>query len=140
VCHSRNFHCFPGCEGFDREIVDVQQVLPLPEATEYTVKVREKAVEKRAAERKFNFDFSQYDLMIGENKYQHLTKRALGFRILHAAVSSGSGITPEESCQRQECCFLVDNSRWHAEGSRVFSTGGGTINEVREGPAQPILL
>jgi hypothetical protein len=73
----------------DRVLVDVQQVLPLPEASDYQVKVREKAVEKRAAERKFNPDFSKYDLMIGENTYQHLTKRALGFRILHAAVSSG---------------------------------------------------
>ena len=51
----------------DRVLVDVQQVLPLPEASDYQVKVREKAVEKRAAERKFNFDFSKYDLTIGEN-------------------------------------------------------------------------
>jgi hypothetical protein len=81
----------------DRVLVDVQQVLPLPEASDYQVKVREKAVEKRAAERKFNFDFSKYDLTIGENTYQHLTKRALGFRILHATVSSG--ISPEELSQ-----------------------------------------
>ena len=38
-------------------LLDVQQVLPLPEASDYQVKVKEKAVEKRAAERKFNFDF-----------------------------------------------------------------------------------
>ena len=77
-----------------RVLVDVQQVLPLPEASDYQVKAREKAVEKRAAERKFNFDFSKYDLKVGDRAYQHLTKRALGFRILHAAV--GSGISPEE--------------------------------------------
>lgn len=81
----------------DRVLVDVQQVLPLPEASDYQVKVREKLVEKRAAERKFNIDFSKYDLTIGENTYRHLTKRALGFRILHAAVSSG--VSPEELSQ-----------------------------------------
>jgi hypothetical protein len=81
----------------DRVLVDVQQVLPLPEASDYEVKVRERAVEKRAAERRFNPDFSKYNLTTGENTYQHLTKRALGFRILHAAVSSG--ISPEELSQ-----------------------------------------
>jgi hypothetical protein len=81
----------------NRMLLDVQQVIPLPEASEYQVRVREREDEKRAAERKFNIDFSKYDLTIGENTYQHLTKRALGFRILHAAVSSGA--SPEELSQ-----------------------------------------
>src|SRR5581483_10251622 len=62
-------------------LVDVQQVLPLPEASDYQVRVREKAVQKRAAERKFAFDFSKYDLAVNGEVYPHLTKRALGFRV-----------------------------------------------------------
>ncbi len=77
-----------------RTLVDIQQVLPLPEASDYQVKIREKAVEKRAAERKFNFDFSKYDLTIDRQRFPNLTKRALGFRVLRAAVDGG--ISPDE--------------------------------------------
>src|SRR6266536_376213 len=77
----------------EKLLLDVQQILPLPEASDYQVKVREKAVEKRAAERKFNFDFSKYDLAIGDESYNHLTKRALGFRVIQAALIGG--IKPE---------------------------------------------
>jgi hypothetical protein len=77
-----------------RLLLDVQQIIPLPEASDYQVKVKEKAVEKRAAERKFNPDFSKYDLTVGEEAYPHLTKRALGFRVLQAAIRAG--VTPQE--------------------------------------------
>lgn len=67
-------------------LLDIQQIIPLPEASDYQVKLKEKAVEKRAAERKFNFDFSKYDLQVDDKVYERLTKRALGFRILYAAM------------------------------------------------------
>jgi hypothetical protein len=78
----------------DRLFLDVQQILPLPEATEYTVKIKEKAVEKRATERKFNFDFSKYDLTIGDDTHGHLTKRALGLHVIRTALRAG--IPPDE--------------------------------------------
>ncbi len=81
----------------ERILIDVQQVLPLPEAGDYQVKLREKAVEKRAAERKFSPDFSRYNVTVGDKLYPNLWKRALGFRILYTALSSG--ISPEELAQ-----------------------------------------
>jgi hypothetical protein len=81
----------------ERVLLDVQQVLPLPEAGDYQVKMREKAVEKRAAEKKFNPDFSKYNVTVGDTVYPDLWKRALGFRILHTALASG--INPEELAQ-----------------------------------------
>jgi hypothetical protein len=78
----------------ERVFIDVQQVLPLPEASDYQVRLKEKAVEKKAAEKKFNPDFSRYDVKIGDTVYSNLWKRALGFRILHTALSFG--IDPEE--------------------------------------------
>lgn len=81
----------------ERILVDVQQVLPLPEVSDYQVKVREKAVAKRAAEKKFNPDFSKYNVMVGDKLYANLWKRALGFRILYTALANG--ISPEELAQ-----------------------------------------
>jgi hypothetical protein len=78
----------------ERLLLDVQQIIPLPEASDYQIKVKEKAVEKRAAERKFNFDFSKYDLQVGGESYERQSKRALGFRILRAAILAG--IKPED--------------------------------------------
>lgn len=75
-------------------LLDIQQIIPLPEASDYQVKLKQKAVEKRAAEHKFNFDFSKYDLQIGNERYERLTKRALGFHVLRAAIRAG--IDPEE--------------------------------------------
>ncbi len=66
----------------------------MPEASDYQVQVREKAVEKRAAEKKFNPDFSKYDVTVGDKRYPDLWKRALGFRILYTALSNR--INPEE--------------------------------------------
>ncbi len=78
----------------ERTFVDVQQILPLPEASDYQVKVREKAIEKRAAEKKFNPDFSKYNVTVGDKIYPDLWKRALGFRILYTALVNE--IDPEE--------------------------------------------
>jgi len=78
----------------ERLLLDVQQILPLPEASDYQVKVKEKAVEKRAAGRKFNFDFTKYDLTVGDQVYPRLTKRALGFRVIQAALKGG--VKPED--------------------------------------------
>ncbi len=77
-----------------RVLIRVQQILPLPEASDYQVRVREKAVEKRAAEKKFNPDFSKYNVIVGDKLYPSLWKRALGFRILYTALANG--ISPEE--------------------------------------------
>lgn len=78
----------------ERVLLDVQQVLPLPEASDYQVKLREKQGENRAAEKKFNPDFSKYNVVVGDKLYPNLWKRALGFRILHTALVHG--IAPEE--------------------------------------------
>ena len=75
-------------------LLDIQQIIPLPEASDYQVKLKQKAVEKRAAERKFNFDFSKYDVQVDDQLHEHLTKRALGFLVLDTAIRSG--IDPED--------------------------------------------
>jgi len=77
----------------ERLLLDVQQVIPLPEAADYQVQVREKAVEKRIA-RKSNIDFTRYDLTVAGKQYQGLWKRGVLFAAVQAAIASGAH--PEE--------------------------------------------
>ncbi len=77
----------------DRVLVDVQQVLPLPEASEYTVKVREKAREERRKQRSSK-DLTKFDVTIGGRTETRLPKRRAIFRIVKHLCDQG--ISPEE--------------------------------------------
>lgn len=59
-CVKLRLHDFNG-----RTLMDVQQLIPLPEAQDYQVSVRAKEAEKREARKIFNFDLSHYDLSVG---------------------------------------------------------------------------
>jgi hypothetical protein len=71
-----------------RVILDVEQVIPLPEADSYTVQLKQKAAENRQA-KNFKFDFSKYDLTVDGRTRAHLAKRALVFEVVKAAISKG---------------------------------------------------
>lgn len=74
--------------------LDVQQIIPLPEASEYIVKIREKADEKKATRRRQKRDLTRF--VVTENGVQSapLPKR----RAIHALVTHlvTLGIAPEE--------------------------------------------
>jgi hypothetical protein len=72
----------------NRVLLDVQQVIPLPEADSYTVQLKKKAEENRQAKR-VEFDFSKYDLTVDGKTLSHLTKRRLVFEVMKAALSKG---------------------------------------------------
>jgi hypothetical protein len=76
-----------------RVLLDVQQIVPLPEADDFTVRWREKAQETRIA-RRFDPDFSKYDLTVDGTILQHLTKRALAYEVVKAAL--GKGLSPDQ--------------------------------------------
>jgi hypothetical protein len=73
----------------ERLLLDVQQVLPLPEATEYQVQVREKEAERRQA-RVSNAGFTRYDLQVQGKEYKELLKRHLVYRAVRAAIDKGA--------------------------------------------------
>jgi hypothetical protein len=76
-----------------RVLLDVQQVIPLPEADAYTVQLKKKAEENRQAKR-FEFDFSKYDLTIEGKTLSSLTKRGLVLAVVKAALAKG--LPPEQ--------------------------------------------
>jgi hypothetical protein len=60
---------------FDGKIlVDVQQIIPLPEVEEYQIQVREKVQKERQA-RTSNVDFTRFDVRIGDEFHPSMWKR-----------------------------------------------------------------
>lgn len=79
-----------------RLLIDVQQILPLPEAAEYQIQLREKA-EKRRQSRESTRDYTHYDLRVAGKEYRDLPKRWLAYRVVRAVVESG--VKPEDVAQ-----------------------------------------
>ena len=76
-----------------RTLVDVQQIIPLPEAAEYQVQVREKARKERQA-RTSGPDFTRFDIQIEGEQYSSLWKRNAIFLICGRLCEKG--INPDE--------------------------------------------
>lgn len=76
-----------------RVLVDVQQVIPLPEAGEYVVQVREKERRERRS-RESGRDYTRYDVTIDGELFERQFKR----RAIHLVVKAlcSKGATPEE--------------------------------------------
>lgn len=79
----------------ERLLLDVQQIIPLPEATDYQVRIREKAVEQRQArQQQTNRDLTRFDLTIEGALYQNLPKRRMIYQVVKAIIEKGT--TPEQ--------------------------------------------
>jgi len=72
----------------ERLLLDVQQIVPLPEAEEYRVQIREKQKRERTA-RKFNPDFTKYDVTINGTTYERLPKRTAIFTVVRHLCDIG---------------------------------------------------
>jgi hypothetical protein len=77
-----------------RVLLDVQQIIPLPEASEYIEGVKEKAEEIRE-QAKYDIDYSKYDLAIDGNTQSRLPKRKLVLEVVRAALAKG--LPPEQT-------------------------------------------
>jgi hypothetical protein len=71
-----------------RVLVDVQQIIPPPEAAEYQVRVREKVRKEREA-RESGADHTKFDLTLGDNEYPHESKRWAILRTFRYLVEKG---------------------------------------------------
>ncbi|MEZ4905533.1 MAG: hypothetical protein R2822_29115 [Spirosomataceae bacterium] len=83
---------------------DIQQIIPLPETTDYQVKLREKAAEQRQARRESSRDYSRFDVTINGRTENNLNKR----QTMHLAISESVkfGISPQNLMQ------LTGERRW----------------------------
>ena len=74
----------------ERILVDVQQVIPLPEGEDYRVRFKEKQQRERAA-RKVTLDLSKYDVTLGGQTQSRLSKRATMYAVVKFLCDSGIG-------------------------------------------------
>jgi hypothetical protein len=119
-------------------LVDVQQVIPLPEAADYQVRVRERNEQRRvkatiAGER----DRTKFDLKVQGILYQGLNKRRAILTVVRALAASG--IPPEELSravpERGDRFFLVAegnlDSAEFTETMKVVRAGQGRVFDER---------
>ncbi len=71
-----------------RVLVDVQQIIPLPEAEDYRVRLKEKQQRERAV-RNFNPDFTKYDVTIDGATQERLAKRTAIFAVVRHLCAKG---------------------------------------------------
>jgi hypothetical protein len=77
-----------------RVLLEVQQVIPLPEAEEYTVKIWKKEAAVRQAVKTQYRDFTRYNASIGGVMHTRLPKRELVYFAVREAIRNG--VTPAE--------------------------------------------
>ena len=81
-----------------RVLLDVQQIIPLPEAEEYQVRVREKDRKERAARREFNPNFTKIRLQLGDDIDSEFNKRNTMYTAVCFLVDAGADIDTVRAC------------------------------------------
>jgi hypothetical protein len=72
-------------------LLDIQQVIPLPEASDYMVRAREKKEEKQSfTVRRQNRDFTRFKVTTGDETFSNLPKRRAIHRIVSFLIEKGT--------------------------------------------------
>ena len=108
----------------DRILLDIQQVIPLPEAQQYQVALREKAMEQAAIHEQTR-DTTRYDLVLGDTTLTNLPKRRLIYEVIAEAVRRG--VSPERIAAavpwRETRMFVSANGHLDDDGLRIALGG-----------------
>lgn len=119
----------------NRVLLDVQQIIPLPEAADYQVQIREKAASERQS-RLSQRDTTRYNLRLGDLEFTDLPKRRMVYQVVKTAIESG--ISPDDISK----LMRSPRSRWividgectydefHEKAEKMFS-GRGARYEPR---------
>ncbi len=102
----------------NRVLLDVQQVIPLPEAEQYQVRVKEKSQRKREA-RRTSLDLTKYNVAINGKVHEELPKRRAVFLVIQHLCSSG--ITPEQ---------IINEAPWR--NTNLFQSIEGDVDTSEE--------
>jgi hypothetical protein len=73
----------------ERILLDIQQIIPVPEAEEILIKIKNKAAEERKSEGGSRTDWTQYDLTLDGEVFGNLTKRKLFLLAIRGLVRHG---------------------------------------------------
>jgi hypothetical protein len=121
-----------------RILVDVQQIIPLPEAAEYQVQVREKARKERRA-RTSGADFTRFDVEVDGKRHPSMWKRNAIFLICRHLCEKG--VNPEEIAalfdwrSDRRIWFVIEGDLHASEFEQIASeneaSGGPRFNSRR---------
>lgn len=97
----------------DQLLVDVQQVIPLPEAEEYQVRVKQKERVEKAARESVR-DYTRFDVVLGDQRIESLPKRRAIFEVVRYLCSNGAAPEQINECipwRRNGLFFRLDGQR-----------------------------
>jgi hypothetical protein len=77
-----------------RLLIDIQQVIPLPEAESYQIRIREKKVAARSLARSQARDFTKFDVTVDSQVFEGLPKRQAILRVIRSLCDRG--VDPEQ--------------------------------------------
>ena len=98
----------------DQVLIDVQQVVPLPESADYQVQVKNKKRKERDA-RQSNVDFTRFDITINGQVHQSQWKRNAILLVVKALLERGT--SPEDV--RQILAPVRSHRLWHSVSGEV---------------------
>jgi hypothetical protein len=75
----------------EKTLLDIQKIVPLPEAAAYQVQLRKKAAEVREAQA--GADWTRYDLKVGQSMSHRLYKNQLFLQVVRALVKHGISVS-----------------------------------------------
>ncbi len=108
----------------DRLLLDVQRIIPLPEADDYAVRIKEKKQKERTA-RATNMDFTRYDVEVGGVRHDRLPKRRAIFEVVRYLFEIGK--TPAEISEaipwRRTTLLLEGDGELTEETFRLYQEG-----------------
>ncbi len=85
--------------------IDVQTIIPIPEAADYQVRIREKKQKERES-RQNPRDLTKYDVTVGGKQFRVLNKRKMLYRLVAEVFASGG--TPEQVKEALPSNKLID--------------------------------
>jgi hypothetical protein len=92
-----------------RPLVEVDQIIPLREAEEYTVRFKEKREENRHT-RESSIDFTRCDLTVNEATYPNLSKRNLIWQAVASAIQAGVFLSQLASILPRRRLIVIDGN------------------------------
>jgi hypothetical protein len=112
----------------DSVFLDVQQIIPLPEAADYMIKLREKEEERKEADRQGDRDYTRFVVACGGKRTEPLPKRRAMLELIRTLVNAGH--SPDDI----QVVFLV-NRFLVAEGNLQTEAefAAAAIHSVKDG-------
>lgn len=93
----------------ERTLLEVDQIIPLPEEKDYRVRLKEKQEEIRHSTES-NVDFTHYDLKVNETIYRNAWKRNLIWQAVYTAVQAGVSLSQLEAIFSQRRLIVVNGT------------------------------